>query len=243
MRRKPAGGRDYRLTLLGGWRLETGAGEVRLPDRPRRLLALLALRGAQTRSVVAETLWPDVVHSRALGSLRSTLFHLVREAPGALGAAADRLSLADGVQVDVADLVRWARTASTGDLPTLPAIATESARLLPGWYDDWVLVEGERLHDLRLTALESTAEALLHHGRHAEALAAALAAAHAEPLRESSHRLVIRAHLTRADVAGAVEHFRRLEALLAVELGVRPSADLRHLVQPHLHPRMRRIAR
>ena len=59
--------------------------------------------------------------------------------------------------------------------------------LLLGWYDDWVVIERERLTQLHLTALESLSDRLLSDGEHAKALQVALAAVQVDPLRESGH--------------------------------------------------------
>ena len=64
--------------------------------------------------------------------------------------------------------------------------------MLPACYDDWVLVQRDRFRQLRLHALEALCERLTASGRYGEAIDAGLAAVCAEPLRESSHRVLIR---------------------------------------------------
>ena len=81
-----------------------------------------------------------------------------------------------------------------------PAVNAEtvsrlSMRLLPGWYDDWVVLEQERWDQLRLYALEAAAEVLLGRGQHMLALEASLVAARSELFRESAHRVIIRVYL------------------------------------------------
>jgi hypothetical protein len=58
--------------------------------------------------------------------------------------------------------------------------------LLPGWYDDCVLLERERVRQLHMHALEALAEKLAAAGRYGEAVPAAYAAVVAEPLRRCS---------------------------------------------------------
>src|SRR5215469_7625018 len=71
------------LELLGGFRLQTGAGEpVPLPSKKARaLLAYLALHPgqAQVRAKLAALLWGDFGDAQARDSLRQTL-SLVRKA-------------------------------------------------------------------------------------------------------------------------------------------------------------------
>lgn len=44
--------------------------------------------------------------------------------------------------------------------------------MLPSWYDDWVLLERERLRQLRMHAWEALSEKLVRAGRYGEALLA-----------------------------------------------------------------------
>ena len=104
------------------------------------------------------------------------------------------------------------------------------AELLPGWYDEWVLLERERLCQLRMHALEAWAGKLAAAGRYGEAIQAACAAVGVEPLRESAHRALVRVHLAEGNVAEAVRAYESFRALLAAELGVEPTAQMDALV-------------
>jgi DNA-binding SARP family transcriptional activator len=86
-----------------------------------------------------------------------------------------------------------------------------------------VLLERERLRQLRLHALDALAESLIRQGKPALALEAAWASVRAEPLRESAHRAVVSAHLGEGNVSEAVRHYRAFRRLLHEELGVEPS--------------------
>jgi DNA-binding SARP family transcriptional activator len=102
--------------------------------------------------------------------------------------------------------------------------------LLPGWYDDWVLIARERLRQLRLHALEVLADKLAHVGRYGEALQAAYAAVDTEPLRESAHRAVVRVHLAEGNTAEAVRAYQAFRDMLTDELGVAPSNQMDELL-------------
>jgi hypothetical protein len=94
---------------------------------------------------------------------------------------------------------------------------------LPGWYYDWVLLERDRLRQLRMHAPEALADKYAGAGRYGEAAQAAFAAVRAEPLRESAHLTVIRIHLAEGNVAEAVRENESFRALLATEMGVAPT--------------------
>jgi DNA-binding SARP family transcriptional activator len=108
--------------------------------------------------------------------------------------------------------------------------SASAGELLPGWDDDWVLLERERLRQLRLHALEVLADKLARAGRQREAVQAACAAVRAEPLRESAHRTLVRVHLAGGDVAEAVRAYRDFRDVLARELGVAPSEQMEVLM-------------
>lgn len=59
---------------------------------------------------------------------------------------------------------------------------------MPDWCDDWLVVERERLRELRIRALERVCEQLTAIGSFGQAIEAGMAAVRAEPLRESAHR-------------------------------------------------------
>jgi DNA-binding SARP family transcriptional activator len=226
-----------RVRLLDGFGLELGrcscGSSDDLPRGVQRLVAHLGVSRQPARTAIAGLLWPDVPESHAQGSLRSALWRLSKVAPGLIRAGRDTLSLADGVQVDVRELTRWARRVSD------PAVSIDDlaaacrrlrGELLPGWYDDWVLLERERLRQLRLHALEAFADRLTAAGRYAEAVEAASVAVQAEPLRESAHRALLRVHLAEGNAVEALRAYQLFRTLLADELGVVPSRLMCDLV-------------
>jgi DNA-binding SARP family transcriptional activator len=111
------------------------------------------------------------------------------------------------------------------------AIVILSGDLLPGWYDDWVLVEAEDWRQLRLHALEMLAGRLTAVGCWGQAADAARAAVRAEPLRESAHAALIGVHLAEGNQSEAVRQFTLYRELLHAELGLEPTPRLRCLVQ------------
>ena len=144
--------------------------------------------------------------------------------------------LAEGVALDIRDARALAHRLLDADAALSPAdtgasaIASLSVELLPDWYDDWVLVEGEEWRQLRLHALESLAERLLVERRFGDAMGAALAAVRTEPLRETARAVVIRVHLAEGNQSEALRAFAAYRAVLQAELGLEPTAKLVGLV-------------
>jgi DNA-binding SARP family transcriptional activator len=227
------------VDLLDGFTLRPaglppGATAEDLPRGVQRLVAHVCLSGRPARAAIAGHLWPDVPEEHAHGSLRSALWRLHKVAPGLIDASGGGLSLAAGVRVDVRELDDWAgrvldpRTAVEG--ATLPA-AGLLGDLLPGWYDDWVLLERERLRQLRLHSLEALAVRLAAAGRLAEALQAAYGAVRAEPLRESAHRTLVRVHLSEGNLVEALRAHDAFRDLVQEELGVAPTELMTRLLR------------
>ncbi len=226
-----------RVTLLDGFGIRNGSGPgdlaPELPHAVQRLVAHLCLSTHPPRAALAGELWPDVSEGHAHGSLRSALWRLQKAVPGLVRATGDHLDLADGVGVDVHELGHWAERVRNPHVPLeqveVPAAGLRG-ELLPGWYDDWVLLERESLRQVRLHALERVASRLAAAGRYGDALEAAYAAVRAEPLRESAHRTVVCVHLAEGNVAEALRAYEGFRALLSEELGVPPSSHMRRLV-------------
>ncbi|MFJ3789649.1 BTAD domain-containing putative transcriptional regulator [Kitasatospora sp. NPDC090091] len=214
-----------RLRLFGGFDLCCGPERLALPLNSQRLVALLALRVTTSRSQAAGILWPEVSERQASGRLRTTLWRLQRTDRTILDCRG-RLALAAGVEVDVTTWARGARrllddpdAAAGTALPALRPVGD----LLPGWYEDWVLAERERLRQLQLHTLETLSGRLLDQGRPAEALDTALRVVQLDPTRESAHRAAIRVHLAEGNFGEVVRQFDACRTVLRRELGVGPS--------------------
>ncbi|MEU0253810.1 BTAD domain-containing putative transcriptional regulator [Streptomyces sp. NPDC006184] len=225
------------LRLLGHFQLEWQAEPVELCRNGQRLLAFVALRRHVSRTVLAGTLWPEVTEEHARGSLRTTLWKLPRGEQPLIRCSGDSLVTADALHVDVhaftetaLDVVqRCGPPVTTG----LPQGLLRGEDLLPGWDEEWVRLERERLRQLRLHALDALAEALVREGRPALALEAAWESVRTEPLRESAHRAAVSAHLAEGNLNEAVRHYRSYQRLLREELGVEPSPRFTRMLARH----------
>jgi DNA-binding SARP family transcriptional activator len=229
----PESGRQQtRLCLLGAFQLKVLGDPVSLPMNAQRVLAFLALRGRPlTRSFVAGSLWLDSTDDRAAGSLRSALWRLKREGQ-LIETTGEQLRLGEHIAVDVAAATEQAHRlldSENEDCPS-PGKLPLGDDVLPDWYDDWIAVERERFRQLRVHALERLCDRLIVSRRFGEAIEAGFAVAVAEPLRESGHRLLIRAHLAEGNRSEALAQYHRFRVLLHDELGLDPSPEMDSLV-------------
>ncbi|WEO99325.1 BTAD domain-containing putative transcriptional regulator [Streptomyces sp. FXJ1.172] len=225
------------LWLLGQFRLECDAKAVELCRNAQRVLAFVALRRRVSRTVLAGTLWPEVTEDRARGSLRTTLWKLPRGDESLVRCSGDSLAAATALRVDVHSFTETALSVVEGCCPPptaqLPPGLLGADDLLPGWDEEWVLIERERLRQLRLHALDALAEVFVREGRPALALEAAWESVRSEPLRESAHRAAVSAHLAEGNLMEAVRHYRSFRRLLREELGVEPSPQFARMLSRH----------
>jgi len=216
-----------------------------------RLWAYLLLHrhAALPRKHVAFTLWPDATESQALAHLRRhihLLHNLLPLAPDDRPwLLADRTSVQwnpdadDWLDVEAFEegCAAAESEATTSERPAPAAVrrleetvALYRGDLLVDFYDDWVLVERERLREqfghalTRLLALQASRGDL-----HAAVAVAERLVEH-DDLREGSHRLAIGLHHLAGDRAAALNAFRDCQCRLKEDLDVEPMAETAQLV-------------
>jgi DNA-binding SARP family transcriptional activator len=224
------------LHLFGGPFVTFEEQRIDIPEGCKRLLVFVALHGGPVdRRHAAGVLWPVGNDLRAAGNLRSALWRLQGGA-GIPLLSVDKysLTLRDDVLVDLRIVSEWTArlicgSASHEDLEFIPW-GIDGLELLPGWYDDWALLERERVTQRVLHGLEVQSRRLAERGRCAEAIDAALVAVGADPLRESAQQALIEAHLAARNWAEARRRFEVYRKLVRRELGVEPSPQLSALV-------------
>ncbi|MFJ1747470.1 BTAD domain-containing putative transcriptional regulator [Streptomyces sp. NPDC088116] len=225
------------MRLLKGFALTVSHTRVPVCTSTQRLLAFLALQDIpRSRAYVAGILWPDVTTARANANLRSSLWRATRTGHSIIDASAQEMSISKDISVDLHEAVRHAHrlldnSRPCDDILTMRTLTDLSADLLPEWPEnDWMLIEQEQYHQLRLYALEAMTERLTAARRHGEAVAAGLAAVRAEPLRESAHRVLMKAHLAAGNRGAAMRQYEQCRYVLREELDLEPSPSLRDLL-------------
>lgn len=221
------------VRLLDGFQLDIGQREVVLPIHAQRVLAFLALSRPfgmpLRRTALAERLWCGGSHERAQASLRTAIWRIRKADRRLVHADRDRVHLGTHVEVDVVrSLDQAGRLLADGSelVPADTATTGLMADLLPGWEEDWLMVERERIHQVRIQALVALSHRLRELGRFLPALDAAYTAIAAEPLHESAHAALVDVHLAEGNVVQARRHVDTYSRLLWDEMGLRPSAAL-----------------
>ena len=225
-----------RLGLLGGFRLIVETDEVPLPMSAQRLVSFLAVHDQPLlRTFVSGSLWEGSTERRAGGSLRSALWRLGRITYPLVSLTSDHMSLSPAIEVDLraGEALAHRVLDPSQALDEVAAVNEEAltADLLPDWTEDWVLMERESYHQLRLRALEALCRRLSAKGRSGQAVQAGMAAVAGEPLRESARSALIQAHIAEHNIDAALREYESFRRLLEEELGLEPSADLQGLVE------------
>jgi DNA-binding SARP family transcriptional activator len=235
-------GGDASISVLGGFDVRTQGVRLNLPATAERVLGFLALSGTrQNRDVVAGRLWSFTSQARAQANLRTALWQLRRIHSDVIHAARNRIWLSDEVAVDYRTMTDQARRLFSGatadeDLLRVP-LELFKAELLPGWDEDWLLIERERHRQLRMHALEDLSRRLVGVGRFALAADVAYGAIAIEPLCESAHRTLTQVFLAEGNRTEALRQYRLYRSLLVSETGFGPTDEFVALLSRATKPR------
>ncbi len=220
--------------LLGQFGIRRDGQPVELASRPAQsLLAYLLLNAGieYRREKLAGVIWPDATEDNARTYLRQALWR-IRKAIGADYLLADRVTVGFNARanywLDVDSLERSTDIGWTaGNLEE--TLDVYKGELLPGFYEDWVVLERERLQNVfegRVSQLldrlieESQWKNVLHWGERWIALG------HAP---EPAYRALMMAYAGLGDLAGMANAHHRCVQALEEDLGVEPSEKTRRL--------------
>jgi DNA-binding SARP family transcriptional activator len=227
--RVPPSTSRVRLTLLDSFELMADGRPVPVPFTAQRVLALLALSDRPLlRHRVAGTLWPEASASRAGANLRSALWRL--PAAEVVDATASHVRMRPDVAVDFREAMVIARAVIDPSSSSEGPAEALTRDLLPDWDEEWLWVERERYRHLRLHALERLCERLTDAGRFERAVEVGQLAVAGDVLRETAHRVLIRAHVAEGNRGAALRQYRAYVRLLREELDAEPSPSITGLV-------------
>jgi DNA-binding SARP family transcriptional activator len=224
------------LRVLGQFEARVDDAVVLLTSRPAQsLLAYLALSAgtAHRWEKLAGLFWPDADEVNARANLRHALWRIrktvepVRD--GASYLVSDELAVAFDAGADYwldADVL-----VTDGDAvrPLQNSLAVYRGELLPGFYDDWVSPERERLAAVFQRKMQRLLDRLAEDGRWTDVLDWATRWIAVGNAPEPAYRALMQAHAelgNRAGVATAYQHCRRA---LFTDLGVEPSPQTQRL--------------
>ncbi|HEY5730602.1 MAG TPA: BTAD domain-containing putative transcriptional regulator [Anaerolineales bacterium] len=227
-----------KICLLGSFEISYKNASVHISSRPAQsLFAYLALNNetAHRREKLARMLWPDSSETTARQNLRHALWRIRKTLPNTLQIEyilADDFSIAFNASseywLDVA-ILKKAELCKTADelLAVLPVYQGE---LLPGFYEEWVILERNYLnfrfeHNMArlLSKLEKECrwldilewgERWLSYGQRPE----------------PAYRALMCAHMEKGDMPKVADTYERCVRSLE-EIGLEPSEQTRNLYE------------
>jgi len=213
-------------------------------SKAEALLVYLACRGQpQPREAVAELLWPERSRDQALSNLRVALTRLRRVLAPYL--VTRRLSVGidpeSEFRLDVAELEAGIaayhtaradpqhRLSHTDADRLAQTLALYRGEFLEGFYlsgsagfDEWMLMERERLHLLVMDGLQELASLYLELADYPAGIKQARRLVRLDPLHEPGYRLLMRLLAGNGQRSAALRQYEICEQILADELGVTP---------------------
>ncbi len=239
----------WRVSVLGELRLEQAETSISRfkYQKVGALLAYLAyhLRHVHAREVLIEIFWPDSSPEAGRANLSvaiSSLRHQL-EPPGTPAGTvvrADRYSVSlnpTALTTDVAQFETAIHAAAKADGTTRQvqelsrAVDLYAGQLLPGFYEEWISGEQQRLSDLFFDAALRLATHLEERGELSAALAATRKSVRADPLHEDANLRLMQLLVKTGQPGAALRQFKELERLMDQERGQEPGASLRALAR------------
>ncbi len=211
------------------------------------LLAYLAYyrHRPHPRELLIELLWPESDldagrHrlSMALSALRQEL-ETVPE-PGSSILVANHFAVGlnpAAVATDVEQFEELLQSAAGADATgaraglLAEAVALYRGELLPGFYQEWIFPEQQRLAGLYFQALRQLAAEYEAAREFHRALDYALRAVSADRLREEAHRVLMRLYAAAGQPEAAIRQYSDLQRILKQELDTAPGPETRALVE------------
>src|SRR5215510_4686365 len=158
------------IRLLGQFDVHLDKKRITIPSRTgQSLLAYLALTAGTShrREKLAGTIWPETSDENARKNLRQELWRIRKAISSGASTGVDYL-LADEFTLkfnreaeywlDVAQMER-----PDLDLQALLAnLSLYQGELLPGFYDEWIMIERERVHAVFESRMEQLLEQLIN---------------------------------------------------------------------------------
>ena len=191
-----------------------------------------------SREALASLLWADTSTEKSKKYLRQALWHL----HAALNSDNDNhvllvdhdwlsLNPCSKLWTDVADFERafaGAEGVAGRQLDAEKVVALRDAvslyndDLLPGYYQDWILFERERLQNMYLLMLDKLIVYLQFRGEYEVAQGYGATILRYDPARERTHRQLMHLYSLAGDRTSALRQFERCAQALKQELGVKP---------------------
>jgi WD40 repeat protein/DNA-binding SARP family transcriptional activator len=229
------------VRLLAQFDVRVDNKRVVIPSRAAQsLLAYLTLNPSTShrREKLAGLIWPEMPEDSARHNLRHELWRLrkiisLQQSDASEYILADEIAIAFNADaphwLDVAQLERAQPDLSAGEL--IAQVALYRGELLPGFYDDWVMLERERVQVVFEGKMQQLLERLIAEQQWRGVLEWAERWIALGDTPEPAYRALMVAHGALGETSQVALAYERCVEALRNELGVEPSAETRILYE------------
>ena len=225
------------IRLLGQFDVRLDGKRVLIPSRPgQSLLAYFAISAgtAHRREKLAGTFWPDTSDEIARKNLRQELWR-IRKAicgnnlEGSNYLLADEFTIAFNPHSDYwLDVSHFEKPGL--DIESLTStLSLYQGELLPGFYEEWILLERERIRSIFDNKMEQLLARLIAAERWTAVQEQAERWLAMGSCQEPAYRALMLVHGARGDMAKVSHVYQQCMAALDEQLGLEPSAETRAL--------------
>jgi len=247
---------SLRIFTLGGFQVELGGQSVDqfVSQRAEALLAYVAYNPSEhTRETLATMLWSDLPETRALGNLRVIVSniqhvlgshivvtrHSIRINPAA-SSWLDARQMENMVNLVAQRRIQQGRLSRFAVAQLEEATNLYQGDFLAGLqlrgsggevFEEWVLLERERLRNRATGALHLLVQDALEYGDFGRGFTHARRLVELDPLLESAHRTLMMLLAQNGQTGAAIAQYKTCHRILETELGVEPDDETQKLYQ------------
>ena len=224
------------VRLLGKFEVSRDGKPIAITSRPAQSLFAYLLLSAGTshrREKLAGLLWPDSLEETARDNLRHALWRVRKALESASSTRflhADDLSLkfdaSSDYWLDAAELEKLGETATGDELIAL--LAKYQGELLPGFYDEWVVLEREHLSSIFEHHMARLMSLLEKENRWLDVLDWGERWIRLGQKPEPAYRSLMSAHAAKGDMSKVAATYERCVKSLR-EFGIEPSEQTKEL--------------
>jgi DNA-binding SARP family transcriptional activator/tetratricopeptide (TPR) repeat protein/energy-coupling factor transporter ATP-binding protein EcfA2 len=232
---------SLKIYLLGQFNLQADDHPIELPSRPAQsLLAYLVLYAgvAHRREKLASLLWPETVESNARGYLRQALWRIRKSFSSGSLNWKDYLQINDisvcfkmdaDYWLDVNLLVNPAEPSS--DEVLMRIVNQYQGELLPGFYDDWIVLERDKVQAAYHQKMNLLLECLVKNCNWNEVINWSEKWILFGFSPEPAYRALMRAYAGLGDQSMVATTYMRCEDALDQDLALEPSLETKQLYE------------
>lgn len=226
------------IRLLGTFEVKHGKKAINIPSRPAQSLFAYLILSAGTphrREKLAGLLWPDSLEETARSNLRNALWKIRKALPSSTSTEflqTDDLTVAFNASaeywLDAAELEKVSENTSADELRAI--LSEYQGELLPGFYEEWVLLEREHLNSIFENKMMRLISLLEKDNRWLDIFDWAERWIKLGQKPEPAYRALMTAHAAKGDMSKVAATYERCVKSLK-EFGIEPSEQTRALFQ------------